>query len=219
MPQAPSDVPVEVGLTLGLHFRSPYHIRASGAASGVVDGHLLVREGPVPRLVLPGSTLKGRLRDHARRLWNARPRGLPCTGQDGCLLCQIFGVSGSARGRLRFLDAVGERSAESEELERRTSVALDPVTRTAARGHLFTLEVSPPDVAFEADIEGRLPAGDAPAGLGLLAAAAAIMRTIGGGKSRGLGWVDVTVVRASCQGEALSASDLRAAFVRGVLGG
>ena len=212
----PDRRPVEVDIRLRLRFRSSYHFRASGATSGDLDAHLLRRDGQEPLLLVPGSTLKGRLRDHAARIWNARPGGEPCVGGDGCPVCLVFGAAGAEPGRLRFLDAL--QPIASAALGIRTHVGLDPATRTAAAHRLYAEEVSPPGLVFEARAVGYLPAPRARAGLGLLAGAAALLRTMGGGKSRGLGWVEARPLQARCGPDLLEPVDLRAAFEQEVLG-
>lgn len=207
--------PTAVALDLRLHFRGAYHVRASGATAGLVDAHLLVRPGPECTLVIPGSTIKGRLRDHASRLWRAARGAPPCSGEDGCLLCQVFGAGAGARGPLRFHDAV---LCGAGPLATRTSVGIAPATRTAARGLLYTVQVSPVDLTFVAGVRGHLAAARAEAALGLLAGAAALLRTLGAAKSRGLGWTEAGVARARLGDRELTPSELRRAFAREVLG-
>jgi CRISPR/Cas system CSM-associated protein Csm3 (group 7 of RAMP superfamily) len=211
-PPAP---PLAVALDLALRLQSPYHLRATGATRGMVDGYLLVREGQTRSLLIPGSTLKGRLRDHAARLWAAAPGRSPCTGSDGCLLCTLFGAAHGPAGRLRFYDAVHALDAP---LQTRSSVAIDPTTGTARAHQLFTLEVGPAGTTFVARIRGHLPPPAARPALGLLAGATALLRTLGGGKSRGLGWVRAEVLQARCGDEAWEPGELRRAFTEVVEG-
>jgi CRISPR/Cas system CSM-associated protein Csm3 (group 7 of RAMP superfamily) len=170
------------------------------------------------RLVIPASALRGALRIELERLLRSLDgtRGRVCNrvnepdnGQIlppcGCQVCRLFGEVGGATGTLRLDDAVLE-NAEAPDRTLRPGVAIGRRTGTAVDRHLTLAETT-----GTLNMEGeagqavfRSPAVLVPRGpsdgekeiaedVANLRAACAALRGIGGGKSRGLGWVDCSI--------------------------
>jgi CRISPR/Cas system CSM-associated protein Csm3 (group 7 of RAMP superfamily) len=158
--------------------------------------------------------LKGRLRQQVERVWHGLGGSASHDQSCDCPICQMFGGPDNHPGRLRFRDALPVRGTTAPTAVR-THVAIDGARRVAREHHLFSVEVGPA-AEFHACIRGHLPARKAVPTLALLAIGARLVRTIGGGKSRGLGWVQTEVKRVACGGQAVDAWQLRQAWERGV---
>jgi len=169
--------PQALRLSYTVSFESPFHL-GSGLRRGLA--HRSVCRDPEGRLYIPGSTLKGIVRQHCESI--ASVFGLPApephrAGADvdaiGCqpgIVDQVFG-SRFHPGTVSFDDAhlleedLGlflvpgcprdQRFLESQ-VEPRSRVALDRRTRTASQGHLFTSEYGLPGLRFRGRIGGVL---------------------------------------------------------------
>ncbi len=161
-----------------LTFKSAFHF-GTGLRGGLV--HRLVARDADGFLYVPGSTLKGVLRERCEQLaqlfdlqitsphveeWREANRRNPD------IVTRIFG-SRFTPGQLYFDDAqMSESSRELFEadkkldflkpklqawqVERRTQVSLSRVTRTAQSGLLFTSEYGVPNLSFTGSIVGLL---------------------------------------------------------------
>jgi hypothetical protein len=136
-------------------------------------------------LLLPGSAVKGALREAAVRLVQGAGRGSD-------LLTALFGADGQ-EGLLRVGTLRPEASIDGADGTVRNHVSLERATRQAAPQRLFQNRVTParPGLGFRGLLESR----EALAGetLGLLLSAVRITDQIGGGRGRGLGLVTVTL--------------------------
>jgi len=186
-------------------------------------------------LIIPGSTLKGRIRWECERIaralgWevcNAPQPGSMCPyfwyGREEqredrfCVLCEMFGSAGRGSA-LWFSDAslkedeglrdilhgkklVHERRSFDAQI--RPGVSLSRSRRTAVSERLFFTETSVPNSRFhfQATIDGILPSDRHRA---LLLAGVRFLSQVGGGRSRGLGWV--RIVRCVLDGSDLTES-------------
>ena len=166
------------------------------------------------RSVIPASALRGALRIELERLLRGRdgenavcganPEAGVTRGEDcDCAVCRLFGAEGYGIGTLRLEDgklddasvvapvlrpqvAVGRRSGSAVA---KHLVFLEPSTSTSeqtpvyrARGHLAPRTAEEGPEALEQDLRN-------------LSAACAALSGLGGGKARGLGWVEC-VLRA-----------------------
>lgn len=161
------------------------------------------------QLIIPASTLKGRLRHECERIARAfgewvcdSPRArqmCPGTHPQGgyCIVCEIFGSPG-LRSPLDFSNAVLKtalpvKANDSVNQHRRfdaqvrPGVSLSRARRAAFSERLFFVETTAPNTGFrfEARIEGEVPGAKHRA---LLLAGLRNLSLVGGGKSRGLGW-------------------------------
>lgn len=205
----------EVSATLRVRFDSAYHLRASAATVGLIDGHLLRRPGSAGGLVIPGSTLKGRIRDQVERVWRALGGCEAHDTQCPCAICLMFGAPDNRPGRLRFYDALPTAGTGST-TSLRTRVAIDGERRTARAHHLFTTEVGAA-AEFQSQIRGHLPEARAKGCMALLAVGIRLVRTIGAGKSQGLGWVYLELDPVVVAGQRMGPWELREAWEGGVV--
>jgi CRISPR/Cas system CSM-associated protein Csm3 (group 7 of RAMP superfamily) len=171
-------------------------------------------------LYIPGSTLKGVLRDHATSL--ARLLGLEARYPHNLerdvseftdrsdIITLIFG-SRFRPGTLFFDDArlcdedrtffhpsPDNTSFMTQQTETRTQVSLSRLTGTAQRKLLFSTEYGVPEVRFEGCIYGRLGGvslieGTTTYSLILLLAALCSLEQIGGNKSTGAGRITCAI--------------------------
>lgn len=193
------------------------------ASALLVGGHSEGRRGGdratardlAERPMIPASALRGALRIELERLL----RGLdgsrtacsanlpePAAGVEPCRcsVCRLFGSEGSTTGTLRLEDAVLAAEVTPPEEDLRPGVGVGRRTRTVVAKHLTFAETSgvlnagSGDIAFRA--AARLVARgaqDVEASLAEdwqnLAAACAALNGLGGGKARGLGWVQCSL--------------------------
>ncbi len=163
------------------------------------------------RPVIPASALRGALRIELERLLRgldgdavACSANLPARGAGAapcrCPVCRLFGSEGAATGTLRLEDAVLAGDGEPPQEELRPGVGVGRRTRTVVAKHLTFAETSGAlnagggDAGFRAAarLVPRGPQDDAEslaADWRHLAAACAALNGLGGGKARGLGWV------------------------------
>jgi CRISPR/Cas system CSM-associated protein Csm3 (group 7 of RAMP superfamily) len=167
--------------------------------AGLVDRCVLRDGDGLPYLA--GSALKGKFRHAVLRIRLARSEGgcefgdrPDCAEQAPCLVCDLFG-SRVRRGKLLFSDAhpgaehrllFGEDGKQERALFRadalyRGTTAIDRVRGIAREGHLFTTEVLPAGLEFEATVRGPAEYKT------LLREAAQVLTHFGSGGARGLG--------------------------------
>lgn len=182
----------DVRVTVTLRFYNEYYT-GGGKGAGIIQSYLL--RDIHGRPYLPASLLKGCLRHNATRLQPFFPGAQGVVGA-------LFGEPGISKAILYFENAPlrhYEDIAPVHLLEKRTGIAIRRQTRKALDKHLFTMETSGSAGAmeFQAEIQGYVPACER--ALPLLYASIRFLKTMGGGKSRGLGWLaepprcDITV--------------------------
>ncbi|HEY6324782.1 MAG TPA: RAMP superfamily CRISPR-associated protein [Thermoanaerobaculia bacterium] len=191
-----------------LALASPAGIFTGLGVAGLVD-RLTVRDAAgLP--VVPGSTVKGRLRFHAERLlrsggapaphWLHDPGGPACKRlAAACTVCRLFG-NGAVAGQLRVGDAALAEPCRGlfaallaadanpvvhRDVEVRPGLAVGRRSRTAVADHLFFDETLPAELAFR----GTLVAGTALADgeLAFLRWTGAVVDAIGARKAAGRG--------------------------------
>jgi CRISPR/Cas system CSM-associated protein Csm3 (group 7 of RAMP superfamily) len=214
-----------VKLEIDLEVVSALCVGSTADAQGIGVDKVTARDTE-GKLIIPGSTLKGRLRWDCERIaralgWpvcrapqpdNMCPYVLPL--RDGrasfCIVCEVFGAPGH-RSPLWFDDAglllreelhhtpVGKfreslQDRRTFDAQIRPSVSISRRRRAAFSKRLFFTETSAPNARFlfRACIEGDLPSDRHRA---LLLAGVRMLSFIGGGRSRGLGWVRVAACR------------------------
>lgn len=191
-----------------LRFRTPVGSFTGLGVAGLVD-RIVVRDAEgLP--VIPGSTVKGRLRFFAERLLSAgqAPPGLRLHDADkpackdlggACTVCRLFGNSaipallrvGQASleepwaSLLRDLLAADGNPVVHADAEIRAGIALSRTRRTALGDHLFFDETVPASVSFA----GILRCGGEirPEEKEFLVAAAALVDALGARKAAGRG--------------------------------
>ncbi|MEW6259118.1 MAG: RAMP superfamily CRISPR-associated protein [Thermodesulfobacteriota bacterium] len=192
-------------LKLTICFSAGWHT-GSGEGSFAIDN--LVRKNAAGQPFIPGSTLKGVIRQSCERL--NRTLGFPIpwlphgTTRSGAWdfrpLCempspveQIFGTH-YACGELYFRDAIPDTNDRIRSFSR-THIARYRALRTARHRHLFTTEYSPA-TTLNTTIDGwhdrlrSLSSDDPPYAYCLLIAGILAIDRIGGRKSTGAGWME-----------------------------
>jgi len=206
----------QIKITYRLTFEAPFHC-GTGLREGLVDR--VVARDAKGFLYVPGSTVKGALRDRCEQLAerfelatsSPHTPSLSELGPDVDIIGRIFGTR-FYPGRLYFDDAAmleedrqlfraGKDEAPSStyqqwQTETRTQVSLSRATRTARPGMLFTSEYGIPDLRFAGEIVGLLEGTEllmsADVGtfpLILLLSSLLSLESIGGSKSTGAGKV------------------------------
>ncbi len=196
-------------LQLRVELHSAAHIGTGLGLGQILDDRMV--QGPHPQYpntilpYLPGSTLKGRLRYHLRRL--AAIFDLPEVED------RLFG-SPERLGDLRVADAhlsdtalVGQISEENKEKNEprpspldgylvrgaRSFVSLSRGRRVARDERLFRLELAETGLVFSSTIHGALSAPEPKRDLALLLAATRDLTHLGGHKGRGLGRCEISI--------------------------
>lgn len=198
-------------LRLRLRQLSHFHTSGPGRTLPLVDRTVMVDARGLP--YIPASSVRGRVRAHLERLLHGLgepvctpPQSeLTCPHHEGvgraleergasepfCPACRLFGSS----WRLSPI-AFNDFRLESQErgeigLDQRTGVSINRYLGSAEEGRLYILETVPyqrgKGSAFTGSIEGFLSRRD----VGWLLAALRTLTHLGGGKSRGLGRVEL----------------------------
>jgi len=208
---------MHISMQVTARFETSLHI-GGGVTGESATIKPLLKDG-LGRPYLPGSALKGVLRHEAERIVRAlagenaacrAPRAETMCPQwhpavTGCVdaqkraLCPICCTFGSPARPSPF--HFGDLRADVADAEAVASTALRygvGVSRyrgAAAENLLYTTEVvsAAPMVPFSGTIEGEMPEAEGNGPLALLLAAIGALRMIGGGRSRGLGWLNLEV--------------------------
>ncbi|MEW6448250.1 MAG: RAMP superfamily CRISPR-associated protein [Bacillota bacterium] len=186
----------KICVTYRLKFITPVHVGTGTGGGGFLDKYVY-RQGGAP--VIPGSTVKGRLRAAVATLAQAGVYGPAevCRGSDDCtcLACLIFGRADWARGSLYFEDARSVGGDIKRWVGVRAGISMDRYRRVARDGALYTVEtVGGEDIVFEGRITGFVPEEKRAAVITALKDAFAFNYALGFGKSRGLGWFRAKVL-------------------------
>jgi|CXWL01.1.fsa_nt_gi hypothetical protein len=170
--------------TVCLEPRGSIFIGGYAASEGTADA---VTAGDGRGALVPGSAVKGALREAAERLVRA-------AGHGEAELAALFGVGGG-QGREGVLRVGTLRATLAGDtlpaLAVRHHVSLERATRSAAPGLLFENRVTPTHrgLTFEGEILATRPLTTAESEL--LFVAAEVTDQVGGGRGRGLGWVSL----------------------------
>jgi CRISPR/Cas system CMR subunit Cmr4 (Cas7 group RAMP superfamily) len=198
-------------MRLIIEFSSALHHGTGFGLAGLVDRALLRDQWNMP--YLSGAALKGKFRHATLRL--LRSTGQTCCGpararcRPGhfCPLCQVFG-SALVPGAAVFSDAYPialDRQFLRAQIEAavspvlpggsdvRASTAISRHSRTVLPQHLFTTEVLPRGLTFEADVGGPLTEAQQL----LLCECAKFLTYFGAGSARGLGACQYSIERGA----------------------
>lgn len=198
-------------IELRFNLRTAFHSTGNLRRWGVDKALARNAEG---RWVIPATTVKGFLREKAEILLRAWGHAVclgpeaanMCDGRTLCLICQIFG-NPRFSSPLRFAD--GSPLLEMGSAVR-SGVAISRHRRAAYPQRLFFIETTDSiPTQWQARCEGDFPDKDAAKRAAALIAMAARWGTaIGGGKTRGLGWIENVQVKAVLNGAEIPEQDL-----------
>ncbi|RMD60552.1 hypothetical protein D6833_09515, partial [Candidatus Parcubacteria bacterium] len=154
-----------------IHMQGALHIGA-GYGRGLID-RAVVRDGR-GRVYIPGSSLKGKVREACERLAAAQglricrppyPQGMCGKNQKPCIVCRIFGTPGGRHNESlglhwdnAYLTEAWTEAAENLPLSYpRTQVGMSRRRGVAREGLLFTDEFATENLTFQTCISGHLP--------------------------------------------------------------
>jgi CRISPR/Cas system CSM-associated protein Csm3 (group 7 of RAMP superfamily) len=190
---------------------------------GIDKGMVRDNEG---QMIIPASTIKGKLRSECERILRSinpdivcRPpraedmcphyelplqKNKPIYERELCPVCKLFGTNGS-KARLYFSDAKLNRTEpEKEQLkgldsQPRPGVTISRRRKTAEDERLYFIETSASNAGFifTGKVNGDIDSNKEAA---LLLAGIYSIVAIGGGKSRGIGWVGIEIERMTLDG-------------------
>jgi len=179
-----------------LKLKTPVHIGTGVGGAGFLDSYTY-RENGIP--IIPGSTIKGRLRAAVRALAGAGMYGEAgiCRGSDdcSCLECLIFGRAEYRKGCLCFDDARPVQEEDEHWLGVRSGIGIDRYRRVARDGALYTVETAGGEnLVYRGRISGAVPEVYREQVIAVLKDAFAYNYSLGFGKSRGLGWFQTEIM-------------------------
>lgn len=204
----------QLRINMKLSFQAPIHITGDRRIWGADKAAALSSQGS---FVIPASTLKGNLRFRAEtllRTWgqevcqSPEPGGMCHDLSRLCLVCRVFG-NPRYRSVLRFSEAQVAPKEVTSEI--RSGVSISRQRRTSMEQRLFFTETasSEPSTEWIASAIGHFPTKQAALeAIALVYLAAKSGPAIGGGKSRGLGYIESWQVEAILDGQVLSEKDL-----------
>jgi CRISPR/Cas system CSM-associated protein Csm3 (group 7 of RAMP superfamily) len=184
-----------------------------------------------PEAIIPGSTLKGKIRHECERILSAlgqkicrAPRAeMMCPhstiadiGGKHCAVCQFFGGP-SLQSRLFFSDAiVNDATLGRAAFRVQAGVSLSRRRRTAEHGRLYYIEHGVEGLIYEGAIDGYLDNDLADQQVALLIAALKRLVAVGSGKSRGLGWTKTEILAIEFDGREISKEQLQKIYREGL---
>lgn len=208
-------------IQIDMNLQTPLHITGDRRVLGADKASAVSASGSY---IIPASSLKGRLRSRAEAIlksWglnicHAPEPGSMCRDQsDLCQICRVFG-----NPRFRSPIKFGEAKPPGDVIpEIRSGVAIGRTRGTALDQHLFFVETafsdfSDPSKKWTAIADGFFPTPEsAREAAALIILASRFNSAIGGGKSRGLGWVS-SQVRAKIDDQEVSETDLKEIWQR-----
>lgn len=193
------------------HFETPFHVGGGVTGESAALKPLLKDEAGRP--YVPGSALKGVLRHEAERIVRtlAGDRIVVCRAPraevmcpqwpvfgEFCPICRTFG-SPARPSPFYFGDMRVEGGSVDEEIIKKTTlrygVGVSRYRGAATEQILYATEaaVTAPLLELRGDIQGNVSGEDGDRCLALLLAAINALRMLGGGRSRGLGWLTLEV--------------------------
>ena len=215
-------------------FQAPFHC-GTGLPAGLI--HRSVQRDAKGFLLVPGSTVKGAVRERCERL--ARMFGLMVTSphapegldefrpnsspvyalfgsrrQDGTLFFDDAKLNSESRDFFRPQHAPRLKAAYRRwQVQERTQVSLSRLTRTARPGALFTREYGIRGLAFDGRIYGvvedlSLPGQESTFALVLLVAGLLMVDCLGGGRSTGAGRCAVSISSVRVNGQRKDSAEL-----------
>ncbi|MZP30624.1 hypothetical protein GTO91_12960 [Heliobacterium undosum] len=188
-------------LTYTIQQITPLHIGTGTGHQGFVNKSFYRDkdlDGKSDLPVIPGSTIKGRLKAAVRALLEGGVLG-ECSHQPEvdcrCLLCLIFGREGNQRGVLSFDDARPVHPGQTLPPMIRYGIAMDRYRHVAQEHSLYSAEMAGyRGNLYQGQIAGHVPLDHYSAIIEAIRAGFSFEYAMGFGKSRGSGWMEVIAV-------------------------
>lgn len=180
--------PVRKVYKVSFKLRSPLHISSGNNVDGIMKSAKIGNEP-----FIPASTIKGKIRSNFKSILPDKCCNNEKSGNEWCEcpVCSIFGKAGYQPSRIFIQNLKYSEKKGMETFRTRTTVAIDRFRRVARDGSLAFTEVID-NGTFEGDVEVYY-SGDSINYEKQLIAAIKMIESIGKGKSRGWGFVDVEV--------------------------
>lgn len=191
--------------------KSPYHVSADRISFAIDKAIFLDPRENKP--IIPATSLKGIIRHNLESTLNHKDKK-SCTAPrpenmcNECDLCRIFG-SPKNKALLVFEDI----RVEEADLSSRMGIAIERRRKIAKEDHLFSYEIGF-GKSFSTKIKGLFTkGGDAITACALLCIGAKSSFALGGGKSRGLGWIELKDFGASINGKEIPIEEINKRMV------
>lgn len=198
---------MEITLRIYADFAAPFLV-GTGALGDTLTNKPTIKNGR-QQPIIPASAFKGRARHQCEQLLRTLQANehAVCHAPDPantcpldshwlnkyCPVCQLFG-SPKRPSPLTFTDWKWQGRLEAAPTLIRTGVSIRRNRRVAEPQRLYDLEaVDPAGKRYEGRVSGHLPANDIQPLTALLWAGIRSLKTIGGGRSSGLGRVQLQV--------------------------
>lgn len=200
---------LKVIITFSLN--SPYHSTGDRLAFGIDKGiYLHQGDSKNETPAIPATSLKGIIRSQVEAIFRAnginvcppRPDEMCKNKDNACIVCKFFGAP-RIKSPLIFQDAVLKNST----IDSRVGVGIERRRKTAKEDHLFSYEIGHGN-ELSTEINGHLPENRARKVCALLFLGAKTSFAVGGGKSRGLGWIDLKEFRAFVDDKELTIKEI-----------
>ena len=209
---------MQVTVQLTARFATPFHV--GGGVTGESATLKPLLKDSLGRPYVPGSALKGVARHQAERIVRAlqgseaavcrSPRAETMCPQRPifgafCPVCRAFG-SPALPSPFYWCDlCVAQDAIDAQAVQRtslRSGVGISRYRGAAAEQLLYTTETASmaPYLALHGTIDGTLREQDGRGPLALLLSALNVVHTIGGARSRGLGWLTLEAESAQLPG-------------------
>jgi len=216
-----------IELVLRIEMASSLHVGTGIGVTGLLDDCTAKDDLGLP--IIPGSTLKGKLRSLSRKLaprlgWTTCQNGCDSSASP-CLVCSIFG-SAAFPAQLAFASGkLADLYYQMAKLQRQKGLETQFInklfqprfglrrrreTGVARDAGLFTEEVAGPDLTFWANVAGEIiakekrPYIDLAHELALIAGAVTLLDHIGADKARGFGRCRASVSGITVEGQSIS---------------
>ncbi|MCX7921550.1 MAG: RAMP superfamily CRISPR-associated protein [Clostridia bacterium] len=175
---------------VSIQLKTPLHI-SSGVGGEKYRTMLLLENRPI----IPASTIKGELRSNFTKLLGLQCTGRKEAGQEcSCAACEIFGGAGYKPARIYIQDFFLQEDGDTKDKHKfsiRPTVAIDRYRRVAKDGALAGTQILEKGV-FKGSIEVYFT-HETYEHEKFIRIGLKMIEAIGGGKSRGLGFVKVEV--------------------------
>ncbi len=151
------------------------------------------------KLYIPASTLKGIWRHACEIIARSEkhfvcdsPRAENMCASNHCVICQIFG-SPTLESRIYINDLIHDADPDIETTATRSGVTINRKRRVAEDQRLYFTETSIPNAGFEFSGGVSLSNSITDEQIKLLNAGLNYIHAIGSGKTRGLGWISISI--------------------------
>lgn len=197
-------------LKIGLTFKLNSSFHSTGDIVSIKVDKSLSKDSS-GNVLIPATLIKGTLRHNIEMLLRALGENVclapsPEEMCNKCIICKSFG-SPSNKAKLFFSD--GKIPLDKAFLQTQTGTTIHRRTKTVKEEALFSTEVSFYEDEFDIEISGFFETEDEAmriAGLVLMGSRANF--SIGGNKSRGLGWLELKEFKVSINDQAKDSGEI-----------